>query len=178
MRIPQDLKLNDKGDQVKLLQSWLASDPSIYKEGTVSGTFGKATQTAVVKFQERYASDILMPQGFYKGTGVVDEYTRNKLNELYGRSGIMPKVITLTSDMRQGDSGEEVRLLQTWLAKDATVYPEGITSGYFGPLTKQAVARFQEKYSSEVLSPSGKTRPDGEVDRFVADKLNSLYGKK
>lgn len=45
-----------------------------------------------------------------------------------------------------GSTGEDVRRLQTLLASDKTIYPEGITSGYFGPLTREAVEKFQLKY--------------------------------
>ena len=67
--------------------------------------------------------------------------------------------------------------MQSWLAKDKEVYPEGITSGYFGYLTQKAVIRFQEKYSSEILSPQGLSRGTGIVDSPTRKKLNELYGK-
>ena len=37
-------------------------------------------------------------------------------------------------------------MLQQFLASDKSVYPEGIANGTFGPKTKAAVQRFQEKY--------------------------------
>lgn len=54
------------------------------------------------------------------------------------------------SDLRFGSSGENVSLLQRFLATQTiggdAVYPEGIVSGYFGSLTKRGVARFQVAY--------------------------------
>lgn len=48
--------------------------------------------------------------------------------------------------LKKGDSGPNVVRLQTLLATDASVYPEGITTGYFGDKTVAAVVRFQIKY--------------------------------
>ena len=45
-----------------------------------------------------------------------------------------------------GSKGEDVKLLQKFLANDKTLYPESLTTSYFGPATKRAVGRFQLKY--------------------------------
>ena len=42
--------------------------------------------------------------------------------------------------------GGQVEALQQFLAQDKTIYPEGLITGYFGPLTERAVQRFQERY--------------------------------
>jgi len=77
-----DLKKGDKGAEVENLQKCLAKDPEIYPEGEVSGYFGQKTKEAVIKFQEKYAQDILLPFGLRQGTGLVSKKTREKLNEL------------------------------------------------------------------------------------------------
>ena len=51
-------------------------------DGAVTGFFGAETKRAVSAFQELYQDDILTPQGFTAGTGIVAEMTRNKLNEI------------------------------------------------------------------------------------------------
>ena len=86
------------------------------------------------------------------------------------------EVETLTVNLKYGDSGDAVRLLQTWLAKDSEVYPEGTISGWFGPLTKAAVIRFQEKYTEETLAPWGLVKGTGFVGSSTRAKLNTLYG--
>jgi hypothetical protein len=178
VELTQDLKLGDSGYEVQLLQTWLAQDASIYPQGLKTGKFGKLTKAAVIRFQQKYASDILAPQGLTEGTGIVDFYTRIKLNEFYGKSGVMPIKPEITIDLRYGDHGDQVKLLQTWLKNDKTIYPEGIVSGWFGSLTRAAVNRFQQKYASEILAPQNIDRPTGIVDGFTRTKLNELYGEQ
>jgi len=52
--------------------------------------------------------------------------------------------LRLLRQLREGMTGEDVELLQEILATDSDVYPEGLVTGYFGPLTKNAVKRFQK----------------------------------
>jgi peptidoglycan hydrolase-like protein with peptidoglycan-binding domain len=55
---------------------------------------------------------------------------------------------TFTRTLRQGERGQDVKTLQTWLSEVGYAVPE---TGYFGPMTKQAVKRFQVANS---LSPA------------------------
>jgi peptidoglycan hydrolase-like protein with peptidoglycan-binding domain len=55
-----------------------------------------------------------------------------------------------------GARGQAVLTLQALLASDAEVYPEGMITGYFGPLTRAAVIRFQNKYG---ILPVGRVGP-------------------
>lgn len=77
-----DLTAGSKGAEVEKLQECLAKDPEVYPEGTVTGEFGDKTKAAVIKFQEKYASEILAPSKLTKGNGKVLAGTREKLNEL------------------------------------------------------------------------------------------------
>ncbi len=40
---------------------------------------------AVIRFQEKYASEILAPLGLQKGTGYVGYATRTKVNQILGQ---------------------------------------------------------------------------------------------
>jgi peptidoglycan hydrolase-like protein with peptidoglycan-binding domain len=55
-----------------------------------------------------------------------------------------------------GMSGSDISVMQAFLAKDATVYPQGLVTGYFGFLTKAAVSNFQ---SNNGLSAVGRVGP-------------------
>lgn len=84
--INKNLWYGMKDDMVYCLQEFLKSQgPEIYPEGLVTGLFGSLTQAAVIRFQEKYASEILVPLGINNGTGYVGPATRNKINELLGK---------------------------------------------------------------------------------------------
>ncbi len=53
-------------------------------------------------------------------------------------------------------TGSDVSALQTFLAKDATIYPQGLVTGYFGYLTKAAVSNFQTRNG---ISSVGRVGP-------------------
>jgi peptidoglycan hydrolase-like protein with peptidoglycan-binding domain len=69
--------------EVRCLQEFLKNQgQDIYPEGLVTGNFLFLTQTAVIRFQEKYALEILVPIGLQKGTGYVGLATRAKLNKI------------------------------------------------------------------------------------------------
>ncbi len=78
-----------RSDSVRVLQTLLNRYPET--QVAISGTgapgnesdyFGAKTRAAVIKFQERYASDILTPAGLSRGSGYVGALTRAKLATL------------------------------------------------------------------------------------------------
>ncbi len=73
-------------DNVRCLQEFLKMQgEDIYPEGLVTGNFLSLTKAAVIRFQEKYAEDILAPLGLEKGTGYVGEMTRAKINDLLSK---------------------------------------------------------------------------------------------
>lgn len=54
--------------------------------GEETDFFGERTKMAVIRFQNKYASNVLAPMGLTHGTGVVDIATRAQLYELCGES--------------------------------------------------------------------------------------------
>jgi len=82
IKIERDLSFGSSGDDVKSLQEFLKSQSGIYPQGLITGYFGSLTRSAVIRFQERYASEILNPLGLVSGTGIVGSMTRSKINQL------------------------------------------------------------------------------------------------
>jgi len=76
------LEIGDENQEVENLQTCLSRFAEIYPEKEITGYFGPKTEQAVINFQEKYKEDILAPWGFEKGTGIVSETTRKKLNEV------------------------------------------------------------------------------------------------
>lgn len=79
----KNLWLGKRGEDVKYLQIFLKNQgKQIYPEGIVNGYFNYATKRAVIKFQEKYGSEILAPLKLKKGTGYVGFSTRKKINQM------------------------------------------------------------------------------------------------
>ncbi len=79
----------------------------------------------------------------------------------------------LISYLARGSRGQEVRDLQTFLSQNKDIYPEGITTGYFGALTENAVKRWQAKYNI-VSSGSPKTTGYGAVGPKTRQKIKEI----
>jgi len=78
-----DLYYGMQGSQVSCLQEFLKGQGSgIYPEGLITGNFSSKTEAAVIRFQEKYALEILTPLGLKAGTGFVGPSTRQKINSL------------------------------------------------------------------------------------------------
>lgn len=71
-----------------------------------------------------------------------------------------------------GQTSEQVRLLQEYLSRDKTIYPEGKITGYYGPLTRAAVGKFQERYGLAKASDDfyGLAGPK------TREKIASIFG--
>ena len=79
------------------------------------------------------------------------------------------ETLKLISELREGMSGEQVTLLQSALAADASVYPEAQLSGYYGKYTKEALKRFQKKQGLPVT---------GKMSSSTIDALNKVLAEQ
>jgi hypothetical protein len=61
----------------------------------------------------------------------------------------------LKDGLKEGMTDEDIKKIQELLATDPTIYPKGLVTGYYGPMTKEAVLRFQARH---------ELRTTGEVD--------------
>ncbi len=157
--LSRQLTYGMRSAEVKTLQQWLSLDKEVYPDAIASGFFGPLTLQAVQRFQIKY--QVVGSPG-ERGYGVVGPATRSKLYEFYLDHHLDVKAAEALDASKEkdlevsqkglqqvlvyGQKNEQVKILQSWLSKDREVYPEGIVSGFFGPLTLQAVQRFQMKY--------------------------------
>jgi len=92
-----NLKLGSRGSEVMALQKFLNSSADTRVAASGAGSpgnetsyFGAATRAAVIKFQQKYAADILTPVGLSRGTGNWFASTRAKANALCAASPSNP----------------------------------------------------------------------------------------
>ncbi|NOY35922.1 MAG: peptidoglycan-binding protein [bacterium] len=184
-----------KNNDVKKLQELLASDSSIYPEGITTGYFGRLTEKAVQRFQEKYG---IVSSGTpdTTGYGLVGPKTMAKLNEIFGGMTASATPAKTAAELQQpnpakiatgifitplfkGMSHPNVKRLQrllnskpdTRLASSGVGAP-GNETNYFGSLTEKAVQKFQEKYGI-----AGPGNPGyGYVGPMTREKLNEIFG--
>jgi|SRR4030042_40585 len=76
------------------------------------------------------------------------------------------EILKLLKELKKGMTGDDVQLLQEFLATDPEIYPEGLTTGYFGNLTEKAIKKFQK-----LAKINGE---DGFVGPKTLSKINEL----
>ncbi len=127
--------------------------------------------------------DLLEPEltfefNIEKAEEILEELGYQKNPETGQREKSVAEITLFKRDLETGSQGEDVTELQKCLANPpaggSDIYPEGEITGYFGPKTKAAVIRFQEKYASDILTPLGLKNGTGKVGGMTRDKLNEI----
>ena len=159
------LRTGSTGSAVEQVQFWLntlAQYESAIPSLAVDGRYGAATARAVRAFQRRYGLTV---------DGVVGRETwnaiYNEFRSIQSDNGT-PNAYPGTA-LREGASGQNVRLVQFWLKIAHTVYSrlnDLTVDGRFGAATTAAVKRFQTYF--------GLTS-DGVVGRTTWNKLYEVY---
>ena len=159
------LRTGSTGSSVEQLQFWLntlaqyeSSIPSL----TVDGVYGTGTANAVRAFQRKYGLTVDGVVGRATWTEVYDQF--RSIQSDNGTPNAYPGTA-----LREGASGQNVRLVQFWLKIARTVYSSlsNVTvDGRFGSATAAAVRRFQTYF--------GLTS-DGVVGRTTWNKLYEVY---
>ena len=159
------LKQGSTGSEVEQMQFWLStlaqyesSIPSV----TVDGVYGSGTAAAVRAFQRRYGLTVDGIVGLTTWTELYDQF--RSIQSDNGTPNAYPGTA-----LREGSSGQNVRLVQFWLKIARTVYTSlaNVTvDGKFGAGTAAAVQRFQRYF--------GLTA-DGVVGRTTWQKLYEVY---
>jgi len=130
--------------------------------GTQQGTLITQLRARIVELQAEIAQLQVQLAALLQGQGSEPE------------NGVSISCQQFNHNLAQGMRGTKVTCLQEFLkAEGADVYPEGLVTGYFGPLTNAAVIRFQEKYAAEILAPWGLTKGTGRVGPTTRAKINS-----
>ena len=126
---------------------------------SVSGVTGSAGQTNVTGATNALESTSALATQIQdllsKIQNLQSELARLKQRDTELRTELKAVVLEFRNRLKEGTKNEEVRLLQEILATDSNIYPEGVISGYFGPLTKKAVRRFQERHGIEGVGEVG-----------------------
>ena len=159
------LRTGSTGSAVEQLQFWLntlaqyeSSIPSL----TVDGVYGTGTANTVRAFQRKYGLTVDGVVGRATWTELYDQF--RSIQSDNGTPNAYPGTA-----LREGASGQNVRLVQFWLKIARTVYPSlsNVTvDGRFGSATAAAVRRFQTYF--------GLTS-DGVVGRTTWNKLYEVY---
>ncbi len=93
-----------------------------------------------------------------------------KIEELQKQlSAMRGEIQALRSGLREGVENDDVKKIQELLATDPTIYPKGKVTGYYGPLTKEAILAFQKKHGLPET---------GEVDEATKKLLEEYLKKK
>jgi len=141
------LSLGSQGEDVSELQRIL-KDKGFFTFPTITGYFGPATLEAVKKFQ---LANNIEAVGF---TGPATRSLLNKSKDLTQTTSL-PQSLDIGRDLYLGYQGADVSELQQFL-KDLGYFTHPVITGYFGPLTKEAVVRFQNNFN---ITPTGNIGP-------------------
>lgn len=154
------LQSGDVGNDVRAIQYFLkvvAAFNNEIRDISIDGIFGEQTRLSVESFQSSYNLPV---------TGIVDENTWNKLNEVYKSYVSKIPENTESSTLRPypgtalsiGSENANVQLMQQYLNQIAMVYksiPTVDETGYYGMKTAQTVSAFQEEFDLPVSGVIG-----------------------
>lgn len=149
-----ELSIGDSGVEVEALQYYLAFLGYFYPQLPpipITGFFDELTRDAVFTFQSEYGLPV---------TGVVDIGTYYRIEREY-KNAVADLPANYQSAIGEpysgrflveGDRGEEVRVIQTYLGRIGRIdpdIPEITADGIFGPQTRAAVIAIQKQLGVE-----------------------------
>lgn len=190
LKNPVKYGVKNNVDDVKLLQKFLNTYEG--ENLVVDGKYAKVDYEAVIRWQEKYADEILKPWGIKKGTGYIYTTSLNKIKQIHEnackeKAQSSPQQNSATVDkyifkrtLKLGSTGDDVLKLQIFLNNNGyTIAAKGPGSAgnetkTFGQATKKALAKFQEDHRDEVLSPFGLKSGTGVFGTATMQLVNKL----
>ena len=199
----QNLSLGSQNTEVRELQKILnqnlgtrvaQSGPG--SPGNETNYFGLLTKVAVIRFQEKYASDILTPAGMVRGNGFVGTYTRAKLNAL-SAPGIStavapplttpaPIVVPSPNPLTPATTPQNPNLKNVDLffaALDKVAAKQGISSAKLAILKEQALLRLatttdlRAAFLKTVQATSLQTTADNSFGGKILATIEQAFNK-
>ncbi len=171
----RDLQLGSDGEDVRILQSFLiakAAGPVArdLAQFGATGHFGLYTQNALSEYQKI--------NGIVPAVGYLGPLTRARIALDVGPPS-SPSLAaqssgTFNTNLYQGSQSADVTRLQQALSKIPDVYPSKSVTGFFGPLTAEAVGKFQLKYG---IVTSAQDVGYGGFGPVTRAKLNSVLAQ-
>lgn len=190
-----NLMLGSQGAQVIALQQMLNRDPDTLIAYTGPGSpgyetsyFGVLTRAAVIRFQEKYASETLSPAGITRGSGFVGAYTRAKLNilsMLTADSSLTPALPTVSTSPTS-PANPNLQNIDTFLAAiDSVATKRGTDATTIATIKEQVLkevatttdllatfVRLVEKNSPQAKSEESSFK---NIVAAVGNALNSVF---
>jgi len=173
----RNLSLGSRGEDVKALQEILINEGLWDSDAKATGYFGLVTANALAKFQEKHKYQVLKPLNMDKGTG----YFGAKTKEFLGKTlSLLEKneSISWFRNLSLGSRGEDVKALQEILINEGLWDSDAKATGYFGPITKRIVVKFQEKHASDVLDSLGIAKGTGFVGPSTRRYLEKISNSR
>ncbi len=157
----KDLKVGDSNNDVKELQKILNEDSSTAVTSSGFGSkgnetiyFGNLTKQAVVRFQEKYKNEILLPNGLNFGTGFVGKATRAKLSS--------SSVVPVKAGVQDSNS----------LAKESA--KKNVTTSFFNDINPSEISKVGTFFGSVMSKMSGQTGSMQGSSLLDSETINSI----
>ncbi len=155
LKNPIRIGFQNNPDDVRLLEKFLNTYE--HAQLSVDGFYDRVDFDAVVRWQEKNVAEILTPWGISKGTGYVYTTSLVKIKKIHeeqcASSTVVPppllentakKCLDTTTTLMYGMQNTWVTIAQELLNKSS--YLSHAPTGFFGPLTREAVIKFQAEH--------------------------------